>query len=168
MCSPVLNHISINPAVRTNHMLSKTPRTLVVSVVGFLVFSTYRQFAAAQQPATPRRNAIIFVADGLRYGSVNAKDTPALWFVREHGVHFENSHSLFPTFTMVNAATIATGHGVGDAGTFGNVVWAGYPVFETGNFGLATGTPTPFVENDRILADLAGHYSGNYLREKTL
>lgn len=126
--------------------------------------------AAAAQTTAPqqRRNVIIFVADGLRYGSINEKDTPALWYVRQHGVHFANSHSLFPTFTTVNAASIATGHGVGDTGDFGNTLWAGYPVFEAGNFDLAAASPTPFIENDRILADLAGHYGGNYMREKTL
>jgi hypothetical protein len=30
----------------------------------------------------PRRNVLIFVADGLRHGSVNEQDTPALWAIR--------------------------------------------------------------------------------------
>src|SRR5579871_781762 len=100
-------------------------------VFAILVFTI--SLAAAAQNAAPqqRRNVIIFVADGLRYGSINEKDTPALWYVRQHGVHFANSHSLFPTFTTVNAASIATGHGVGDTGDFGNTLWVGYPVFET-------------------------------------
>jgi arylsulfatase A-like enzyme len=150
--------------------MRKPARTLIVLLIG-LVF-TYRtdRHLAAQQNAAPqqRRNVIIFVADGLRYGSINEKDTPALWNVREHGVHFANSHSLFPTFTTVNAAAIATGHGVGDTGDFGNTLWIGYPVFEAGNFDLAAASPTPFIENDRILADLSGRYAGNYLHEKTL
>jgi arylsulfatase A-like enzyme len=128
-----------------------------------------RQFAASRQSTTQqRRNIIIFVADGLRHGSVNAEDTPALWFVQQHGVDFTNSHSLFPTFTTANASAIATGHGLGDTGDFSNYIWTGYPTFETGNFNLPTGTPTPFVENDRVLGDLAGHYNGNYLHEMTL
>jgi hypothetical protein len=75
---------------------------------------------------------------------------------------------LFPTFTMANASAIATGHGLGDTGSFGNVIWPGFAVFEAGNFDLAPGTPTPFIENDRILADVAEHYGGSYLHEKTL
>ena len=35
-----------------------------------------------QQAGAPRRNILIFVADGLRHGSVNAQDTPALWRIR--------------------------------------------------------------------------------------
>ena len=62
------------------------------------------------QDAPKRRNAIIFVADGLRHGSVNPIDTPALYRVRTEGVYFANSHAVFPSQTMPNAAAIATGH----------------------------------------------------------
>ena len=62
------------------------------------------------QDAPKPHNAIIFVADGLRHGSVNPIDTPALYRVRSEGVHFANSHAVFPTQTMPNAAAIATGH----------------------------------------------------------
>jgi Type I phosphodiesterase / nucleotide pyrophosphatase len=134
------------------------------------VLVTSRVFVAQERTATApaRRNVIIFVADGLRAGSVNQQDTPALFALRTAGVQFSNSHSLFPTFTMANASAIATGHGLGDTGDFSNTIWVGYPVFDTGNFSLPSGSPTPFVENDQILADLAAHYNGNYLSEPTL
>jgi hypothetical protein len=45
------------------------------------------------------RNIIIFVADGLRFGSVNAIDTPTLFSIRQNGVNFAGSHSLFPTLS---------------------------------------------------------------------
>ncbi len=93
------------------------------------------------------RNVIIFVADGLRPGSVNATDTPTLYSVQQ-GVNFTNSHSLFPTFTTPNASAIATGHYLGDTGDFSNTVYTGYPVIN------ANGTVTPFIENDPIQADL--------------
>src|SRR3954462_10653061 len=115
-----------------------------------------------------RRNVIIFVADGLRHGTVSAELTPALWSVRTQGVHFENSYSLFPTFTTANASAIATGHRLGDTGDFSNGLYAGYPIFDTGNFDRGPGTTIPFIENDEILADLAGHDGGNYLNEATL
>jgi arylsulfatase A-like enzyme len=126
--------------------------------------------AEAQEPAATKQrpNVIIFVADGLRHGSVNEKDSPTLWAIRTRGVHFENSHSLFPTFTTANASAIATGHGLGDTGDFSNTIWIGYPVFDSGNFGLAQGTPIPFIENDQVLGDLDDHFRGNYLGEQTL
>jgi hypothetical protein len=94
------------------------------------------------------RNVIIFVADGLRPGSINATDTPTLYSIRQEGVNFTNSHSLFPTFTTPNASAIATGHYLGDTGDFSNTVYTGYPVIN------ANGSVTPFIENDPILADI--------------
>ncbi|HVZ20077.1 MAG TPA: alkaline phosphatase family protein, partial [Vicinamibacterales bacterium] len=121
---------------------------------------------AGQAPA-PRRNVIVFVADGLRHGSVNAKDTPALWTVRTKGVHFENSHSVFPTFTLANASAIATGHFLGDTGVFSNTIRPGFAMFDTGNFNLITGTPVPFMENDEVLADIDDHFGGSFLGSDT-
>ena len=126
-------------------------------------------FIVAAQSAPPRqRNFIIFVADGLRAGSVNATDTPALWHVRTDGVNFANSHSVSPTLTMPNASAIATGHFPGDTGQFANNVFPGFPIFDTGNFGRAAGTLTPSVEDNRVLGDLDDHFGGNYLQEDTL
>ena len=122
--------------------------------------------ALAQSP--PRRNILIFVADGLRHGSVNEQDTPALWAIRTEGVHFENSHALFPTFTMANSAAIATGRGLGDTGAYSNVLWGGFATFDTGNFNAAPDTPVPFIENDRVLADFDDHFGGNVLGSETL
>jgi arylsulfatase A-like enzyme len=138
----------------------------IVASLFLVVVATPAQQSAAAKPA--QRNVIIFVADGLRPGSVNAKDTPALWSIRQNGVNFVNSHSLYPTVTTANASAIATGHLLGDTGDFGNAPWIGYPIFASGNFNLPAGTPTPFLENDEVLADLAGHYGGNYLNETTL
>ncbi len=137
-----------------------------------LLFATATVAVAAEnakkenKPA--HRNVIIFVADGLRPGSVNATDAPTLLSVRQNGVFFANSHSMFPTFTTANAASIATGHYIGDTGDFSNTLYSGYPVYNSGNFGNPIGTVTPFVENDQILADLDDHYNGNYLNEETL
>src|SRR5262245_690173 len=75
------------------------------------------------------RNVIIFVADGLRHGSVNATTTPTLFRVRRDGVNFINSHALFPTFTTPNASAIATSHYLGDTGDFSNAVYVGFPIF---------------------------------------
>jgi arylsulfatase A-like enzyme len=122
----------------------------------------------AQGQAGPRRNVLVFVADGLRHGSVSQEDTPALWAIRTQGVHFENSHSVFPTFTTANASAIATGHGLGDTGDYSNTIWSGFSLYDTGSFSLLPGTPVPFVEDDRVLADLNAHFGGNFLGSDTL
>jgi arylsulfatase A-like enzyme len=119
--------------------------------------------------AHPRRNIIIFIADGLRHDSVNPTDAPTLTALREHGVHFVNSHSLFPTLTTPNASAIATGHYLGDTGDFSNTEYIGFPAFNHGDFDKTPGTPTPFLENDLILGDLAAHFrNGNFLNEESL
>ena len=143
-------------------------RGFAAIVTVLVLASAYAPAARQAAPAAKRRNVIVFIADGLRHGSVNEHDTPAMWKIRTQGVHFANSHSLFPTFTTANASAIATGHHLGDTGDFSNTIWAGYPTFNSGNFNKAPGTPVPFVENDQILSDLDNHYQGNYLGEETL
>jgi arylsulfatase A-like enzyme len=119
-------------------------------------------------PGQATRNIVIFVADGLRPGSVDAEDAPALSALREQGVSFVNSHSLFPTFTTPNASAIATGHYLGDTGDFGNALYTGYRLFDSGNFAHPAASSVPFIENDAVLGDLDDHFEGNYLGEDTL
>ncbi len=114
------------------------------------------------------RNIVIFVFDGLRAGSVNAVDAPTMFWIRNHGVSFVNSHSLFPTFTTANASAIATGHYLGDTGDYSNQIYIGHPVFLDGNFGRPPGSYAPYVENNRVLGDLDAQFNGNYLNEETL
>ncbi len=116
---------------------------------------------AAPKAATPH-NVLIFVADGLRADSVNAKDAPTMWTLKRQGVTFANPHSLFPTITTVNASAIATGHDIGDTGDFGNQLYTGFPSPEAG------GATTPFLENDTILGEMNDHFGGNYLNEESL
>ncbi|NEQ28781.1 MAG: alkaline phosphatase family protein, partial [Microcoleus sp. SIO2G3] len=68
------------------------------------------------------------IADGLRPTSINTTDTPSMNEIRERGVKFSNSHSLFPTFTTANASAIATGHYLGDTGDFSNTIQVSAPV----------------------------------------
>src|SRR5262245_7856121 len=79
------------------------------------------------QPSQPH-NVIIFVADGLRYGSVEPGNMPNMTRLKSEGVDFTNSHSLYPTITTVNASAIATGHGIGDTGNFANTLYLGQPM----------------------------------------
>ena len=78
---------------------------------------TFTAGAASAQNATPR-NLILFVPDGLRGRIMTPQTAPAMAEVRDKGVNFKNSHSLFPTFTMANGSAMASGHYLGDTGTF--------------------------------------------------
>jgi hypothetical protein len=115
------------------------------------------------QSQTVRRNIVLFVADGLRHGAVDASVMPTFAELRKNGVDFVNSHSVFPTITTVNASVIATGHYPGDTGIFGNTLYGGFPGIAAETF-----SPAPGIESDLVLADLNERFSGNVLGEQTL
>ena len=96
---------------------------------------------------TPRpRNLILFVPDGLRGRIVTPQTAPAMAEVRDKGVNFKNSHSLFPTFTMANGSAMASGHYLGDTGTFSNTIYTGHP------FAQPATPSTPFLEINPVLS----------------
>ncbi|WP_371425273.1 alkaline phosphatase family protein [Tardiphaga sp.] len=111
---------------------------------------------------SPPRNLILFVPDGLRALKVTPETAPAMSAVRDKGVNFRNSHSLFPTFTMANASGMASGHYLGDTGVFSNSIYTGHPTPVQNN------SPIPFIEHDQVLGDLDEQFNGDYLNEETL
>ncbi|MEO8316891.1 MAG: alkaline phosphatase family protein, partial [Bradyrhizobium sp.] len=133
-------------------------RTTVLLSASLIVLTAT---AASAQNATPR-NLILFVPDGLRGRIVTPQTAPAMAEVRDKGVHFKNSHSLFPTFTMANGSAMASGHYLGDTGVFSNTIYTGYTSVPAGN------TVVPFIENDAVLGDIDEHFHGDYLNEETL
>src|ERR1700744_6202457 len=142
---------------------------LCASLATFVVAAPAPASGMKSHSAASHRNVIIFIADGLRHDSVNATDAPTLLALRQRGVHFVNSHSLFPTLTTPNASAIATGHYLGDTGDYSNAEYVGFPTFNHGDFGKAPGSPTPFLESDPVLGDLDDHApNGNFLNETSL
>src|ERR1700724_2816110 len=117
---------------------------------------------AALAQNSPPRHLILFVPDGLRGRIVTPQTAPAMAEVRDKGVSFKNSHSLFPTFTMANGSAMSTGHYLGDTGVFSNTIWTNY------TSGPAGDTVVPFIENDAVLGDIDEHFSGDYLNEETI
>lgn len=139
-------------------------RAFIVALAGAVLAATAAAQTAPPVPggAAVPRNVVIFVADGLRFRSVDDTTAPNMAALARAGVSLVNSHSVFPTLTMVNAAAIATGHLPGDTGVFGNTLDAGFGVPSAG------GGPTPFIENDSVLADLDAYFGGNFLNEDTI
>src|SRR4051795_2661881 len=116
---------------------------------------------ASAQNAAPR-NLILFIPDGMRGRIVTPQTAPALAELRDKGVNFKNSHSLFPTFTTANASAMATGPYLGDTGDFSNTIYTGYPVAHANN------TVTPFLEVNPVIADVDEHFGGDFLNEETI
>ncbi|MGO4717475.1 alkaline phosphatase family protein [Bradyrhizobium sp. 2TAF24] len=134
-------------------------RPLITALsAGLLAVSAHAALAQTSQ----QRNVILFVPDGLRALKVTPETAPTMAAIRDKGINFTNSHSLFPTFTMPNASGMSSGHYLGDTGIFSNTINAGYAV------GTANGSTTPFIENDPVLGDIDDHFGGNYLNEETI
>jgi hypothetical protein len=113
------------------------------------------------QTQTPH-NIVLFIADGLRFRMVDDNTAPTMAAMARQGVSLRNSHALFPTFTMANASGMATGHMLGDTGTFSNTIYTGFEVPGAGS------SLTPFLESDAVLGDVDEHFAGNYLDEATI
>ncbi len=109
-----------------------------------------------------QQNVILFVADGLRAAAVTPERAPTFARVRDTGVHFSNSHSVYPTITTANASVIATGHLIGDTGNFGNTFYTGFPV------AVAAQTITPFIQDNAVLSELNQHHGGNFIAERSI
>ena len=118
--------------------------------------------ALGQAPPARPHNVVLFVADGLRFRSVDDVTAPTMAALAREGVSLRNSHALFPTFTMANASVMATGHMLGDTGNFSNTIYTGFQVPSVNK------TVTPFLESDPVLGDVDEHFSGNYLNEATI
>ena len=130
------------------------------SVVGLVLSALAIGPALAQTP--PQRNLILFVPDGLRSRIVTPQTAPAMAALRDGGVNFQNSHSLFPTFTMANGSAMATGHYLGDTGVFSNSIYTAKSGTEQ------NGTVVPFIEHDRVLRDVDEQFNGDFMNEDTL
>src|SRR5881396_2805287 len=78
----------------------------------------------AQDAGSIARRVIIFVWDGLRADDVTPENMPNYFALARSGVVFADHHAVYPTFTMMNSASIATGTYSGVHGFYGNVVYA--------------------------------------------
>lgn len=120
---------------------------------------------------TPVRT-ILMVWDGLRPDLIDAGNTPNLFALKKGGVFFEDHHATYPTFTMMNAASLATGAYPARSGFYGNTFWV--PPAQRGLQGhSATGSSVDygapvFTEDYAILDTLNQHYDGRLLLVKTL
>ena len=126
------------------------------------VFCAIVAVLASTLPSRAQQNVILFVADGLRAAAVTPERAPTFARIRDTGVNFSNSHSVYPTITTANASVIATGHLIGDTGDFGNVFYTGFPVAN------AAKSLTPFIQDNAVLGELNEHHHGNFIGERSI
>ncbi len=126
-------------------------------------------------PAIQPVRTIVMVWDGLRPDSVSASVTPNLYALRQSGVNFTDNHSTYPTFTMMNGSSFATGSFPKTSGFYGNTFWTppqgASAVIPSGPSagGTAQDYVDPvFTEDYQVLSTLDSYYSGQLLLVKSL
>src|SRR5258706_10559893 len=96
-----------------------------LSALSFFALGPGVAFGAQQQDSSSAaRRFIVFVWDGLRADDVPPENMPNYFDLARSGVVFADHHAVYPTFTMMNSASIATGTYPGAHGFYGNVVYA--------------------------------------------
>ena len=98
---------------------------IFLSALSFMLLAmTAGLRAQPQETSAAARRVIIFVWDGLRADDLTTEITPNYFALARSGVVFADHHAVYPTFTMMNSASIATGAYPGVHGFYGNVVYA--------------------------------------------
>ena len=153
--------------------IDQSPSMRLPVAVTVIVVSLW--MAACASVAVPteakvRQRAIIMVWDGLRPDAINPVDTPRLDALRRQGVEFTDNHATYPTFTMMNGSTFATGSFPRHTGFYGNTFWSPpqpataqpIPVGPTASGGKQDYVDPVFTEDYAVLATLDA-YNGNEL-----
>ena len=81
-------------------------KVLALCALNSLLFAG---MCVAEQPSKRPALAVVLVIDGLRPDSITPDVMPNLDRIKQNGVWYRHSHSVFPTVTRVNAASISTG-----------------------------------------------------------
>src|SRR5260370_2328265 len=149
----------------STHRRSPVLGSMVPVLVGLLVLLAGRagQSALAQQPSRgAARLVILMVWDGLRPDSVTKANTPNLYALAHQGVYFADHHAMYPSLTMVNAATMATDGPPSATGIFANNMYlapllngADTSTSDAGQLAYARAGPAS-LENSTLLAALNG------------
>ncbi len=96
-------------------------KKILLTIMTILIFSSLHAIPA--RPPISAKHIIVFVWDGMRPDSISETSTPHLYTLMHNGVSFTDNHSSYPTFTMMNAASFATGDFAGKTGFYGNTLW---------------------------------------------
>jgi arylsulfatase A-like enzyme len=122
------------------------------------------------------KRVIVFVWDGLRPDSVTQEDTPRLAELARGGASFPDHHAAYPTYTMVNAAALATGGSVERNGFYGNWLWqpaapkrspSGAALLSDAGALIRYEAPV-FTEDYTVVRDLDEFYDGDLLQSASL
>jgi len=124
----------------------------------------------AQQPETgpAARRVIVFVWDGLRMDDLTPDITPNYFALARSGVVFTDHHAVYPTFTMMNSASIATGTYPGVHGFYGNVVYAPSARGKNAKGTNIDFSAPAFIEDFGVVEAVSDSYQGRLTLVSTL
>jgi arylsulfatase A-like enzyme len=124
--------------------------------------------AQQQEAGSAAGRVIVFVWDGLRADDLTPNIAPNYFALVRSGVVFTDHHAVYPTFTMMNSASIATGTYPGVHGFYGNVVYA--PSAKGHNAkGVAIDFSAPaFIEDFGVVEGVRDAYQGRLTLVSTM
>ena len=148
-------------------------RIVVATLAAGALLAGCKTSSEAHSPAPTR--TIVMVWDGLRPDSVSAAVTPNLYELRRAGVDFGDNHSTYPTFTMMNGSSFATGSFPKTSGFYGNTFWTP-PQGSSNTIPIGNGAggtsqdyvDPVFTEDYQVLTTLDAYYGGQLLLVKSL
>ncbi len=106
--------------------------------------------------AVDSRHVVLVVWDGMRPDFISETNTPMLHALRQHGVFFQNNHSVYLSSTEVNGTALATGDYPQNSGVIANREYR--PEINA----------SEAVATESLDAMRAAEKHGNYLEAKTI
>jgi arylsulfatase A-like enzyme len=124
---------------------------------------------AAPQPGAPAaRRVIVFVWDGLRADDVTPENMPNYFTLARSGVVFADHHAVYPTFTMMNSASMATGTYPSVHGFYGNVVYAPKATGKNAKGAAIDFVAPAFIEDFGVVEAVRDSYQGKLTLVSTM
>src|SRR5256886_5200032 len=140
-----------------------------LSALSFFLLGSGSGLAAPQQDVGPAaRKVIIFVWDGLRADDVTLENMPNYFALARSWVVFADHHAVYPTFTMMNSASIATGTYPGTHGFYGNVVYAPNAQGKNAKGAAIDFSAPAFIEDFGVVEAVRDSYQGKLTRVSTM
>src|SRR5689334_22367660 len=144
-------------------------RSLVLLSALFTMLPPIADDSLAQQAdASAKRRVIVFVWDGLRADDLKPEITPNYFALARTGVVFADHHAVYPTFTMMNSASIATGTYPGAHGFYGNVVYAPHASGRNAKAAEIDFSAPAFIEDFGVVEAVREAYHGRLTLVSTM
>lgn len=143
------------------------PLVLVAAAASMALGALGLQAQVTESKGSPRR-VIVFVWDGLRADDLTPENMPNYFRLAHSGVVFADHHAVYPTFTMMNSASIATGTYPGAHGFYGNVVYAPGATGRNAKGANVDFSSPAFIEDFGVVEAVGRSYGGRLTLAPTM